>query len=211
MASAVPALCSPSKIHRRSTACTGEPPRVFHCHFLILLHKSVEISSVSLQRPSVELVKDAHGTWNFSTVGARQKSAPSQDKQQFSLGELAVHDGQMAIQISRLANRDSVRPHQSRLDGFCSGYSICRRSGALGSRCGAPIRNAFHGRVGRTHRLLGFEVRIRFLASRYRHPHWWRESRLGGGSHLDWARYYARTIPNIQPRTAALVARWSRC
>jgi len=34
---------------------------------LPLLHKSMEISSVSLQRPRVELVKDAQGTWNFST------------------------------------------------------------------------------------------------------------------------------------------------
>src|SRR6266436_1283224 len=61
---------------------------------LPLLHNSIEISSVSLQRPSVELVKDAQGTWNFSSVGAGHKSAPSQaqDKQQFSLGELAVQD-----------------------------------------------------------------------------------------------------------------------
>jgi AsmA protein len=64
---------------------------------LPLLHRSVEISSVNLQRPSVELIKEALGTWNFSTVGATQKSAPSQDRQQFSLGELAVQDGQVAI------------------------------------------------------------------------------------------------------------------
>ena len=78
---------------------------------LPLLHKSVEISSVSLQRPSVELVKDAHGTWNFSTVGARQKSAPSQDKQQFSLGELAVHDGQMAITDQQARKPRTVYDH----------------------------------------------------------------------------------------------------
>jgi AsmA protein len=64
---------------------------------LPLLHRSVEISSVKLQRPSVELIKDAQGAWNFSTIGAPQKSAPSQNKQQFSLGELAVQDGQVAI------------------------------------------------------------------------------------------------------------------
>ena len=43
---------------------------------LPLLSKSVEISSLSLQRPSVELIKDAQGTWNFSTIAATQKSAP---------------------------------------------------------------------------------------------------------------------------------------
>jgi AsmA protein len=64
---------------------------------LPLLHRSVEISSVTLQRPSVELIKNTQGAWNFSTIGATQKSAPSQNKQQFTLGELAVQDGQVAI------------------------------------------------------------------------------------------------------------------
>jgi uncharacterized protein involved in outer membrane biogenesis len=64
---------------------------------LPLLNKSVEISSLSLQRPSVELIKDAQGRWNFSTIAATQKPAPSQNKQQFSLGQLAVQDGQVAV------------------------------------------------------------------------------------------------------------------
>jgi len=64
---------------------------------LPLFRKSVEISSLSLQRPSVELVKDVQGKWNFSTIGTTQKAAPSKSKQQFSLGELAVQDGQVAV------------------------------------------------------------------------------------------------------------------
>lgn len=64
---------------------------------LPLLTKSLEISSLSLQRPSIELIKDAQGTWNFSSIAATQKPAPSQNKQQFSLGQLAVQDGQVAI------------------------------------------------------------------------------------------------------------------
>ena len=64
---------------------------------LPLLSKSVEISSLSLQRPSVELIKDAQGTWNFSSITATQKPTPTQSKQQFSLGQLAVQDGQVAI------------------------------------------------------------------------------------------------------------------
>jgi len=78
---------------------------------LALLHKSVEISSVSLQRPSVELVKDAQGTWNFSTLGPTQKSAPSQDKQQFSLGELAVQDGEVAITDQQARKPRTVYDH----------------------------------------------------------------------------------------------------
>src|SRR5882724_4666561 len=78
---------------------------------LPLLHKSMEISSVSLQRPRVELVKDAQGTWNFSTLGPTQKSAPSQDKQQFSLGELAVQDGEVAITDQQARKPRTVYDH----------------------------------------------------------------------------------------------------
>ena len=89
----------------------------------------------------------------------------------------------------------SVRRRAGRASDAAMAWNLardCGRSGALGSRCGAPIRNALHRRVRRTHRLLGFEVRIRFLASRYRHPRWWREPILGSGSHLDRARDYAQ-------------------
>jgi AsmA protein len=64
---------------------------------LPLLSKSLEISSLSLQRPSIELIKDAQGTWNFSSIAPAQKPASSQSKQQFSLGQLAVQDGEVAI------------------------------------------------------------------------------------------------------------------
>ena len=87
---------------------------------LALLHKSVEISSVSLRRPSVELVKDVQGTWNFSTVGAGQKSAPSQDKQHFSLGELAVQDGQVAVTDQQARKPRAVYDH---IDLTLSGFA----------------------------------------------------------------------------------------
>jgi len=88
---------------------------------LPLLHNSIEISSVSLQRPSVELVKDAQGTWNFSTVGPTQKSAPSQDKQQFSLGELAVQDGEVAITDQQARKPRTVYDHINlTLTGFAT-------------------------------------------------------------------------------------------
>src|ERR1700694_1454531 len=65
---------------------------------LPLLNKSVQISSVHLQRPSVELIKNEQGAWNFSTIGAKQKAAaPPRNQQEFSLGELAVTDEQLAV------------------------------------------------------------------------------------------------------------------
>jgi len=65
---------------------------------LPLLSKSVQIDSIALDRPSVELIKNAQGVWNFATIGQKTPAAaPSSSEQQFSLGELAINDGQVAI------------------------------------------------------------------------------------------------------------------
>ena len=68
---------------------------------LPLLHKSVDIDSLRLQRPSVELIKSAQGVWNFSTLGALAPAETSKSasaaNQQFYLGSLVVKDGQVAI------------------------------------------------------------------------------------------------------------------
>ena len=76
-----------------------------------LLRKSVEINSLTLQRPSVEAIKNAQGTWNFSTIGATQKAAPSEDKSQFSLGELTVQDGQIAVTDQQAGKPRMVYDH----------------------------------------------------------------------------------------------------
>jgi AsmA protein len=84
--------------------------------FLPLLSKSVQIDSLTLERPSIEMIKNAQGIWNFATIGqkstAAAPSAPAGAKapvatpsaasspssqQQFSLGELAINDGVVAI------------------------------------------------------------------------------------------------------------------
>ena len=84
---------------------------------LPLLRKSVEVDSLTLERPSVELIKNAQGVWNFASLGQTTpattppaSSAPaatsrppapapsaSSGGQQFSLGELAINDGFVAI------------------------------------------------------------------------------------------------------------------
>ena len=65
---------------------------------LPLLSKSVQVDSLSLDRPSVELIKNAQGVWNFASLGQKTPAAaPPSGQQQFSLGELAISDGQIAI------------------------------------------------------------------------------------------------------------------
>jgi AsmA protein len=67
---------------------------------LPLLSKSVQIDSLALERPSVELIKNAQGMWNFASIGQKTPATPSSSSsssQQFSLGELAINDGLVAI------------------------------------------------------------------------------------------------------------------
>src|SRR5579864_5507983 len=65
---------------------------------LPLLSKSVEVDSLTLEHPRVELIKNAEGVWNFASLGEKTPAAaPSSSQQQFSLGELAINDGQVAI------------------------------------------------------------------------------------------------------------------
>lgn len=45
---------------------------------LPLLRKEVEIGSLSLDRPQVELVRNANGEWNFATLGQTPRPSPSQ-------------------------------------------------------------------------------------------------------------------------------------
>ena len=89
-----------------------------------LLHKNVEISSLTLQRPVVELIKNQQGVWNFASLGNAQQPSPttapattrqaapaapaqntaastsqqpSSGGQKFSLNELSIQDGQVAL------------------------------------------------------------------------------------------------------------------
>ena len=91
---------------------------------LPLLSKNIEMDSLELKRPRIELIRDAKGVWNFSTIGNAPASAPppptQPNKQQapapaqqpsqpsggFSLGKLQITDGQIAI--------TDYQKHQSR-------------------------------------------------------------------------------------------------
>ena len=68
---------------------------------LSLISGNVSVSALDLQRPSVELIKDKQGTWNFSTIGAAKKdsgqAAESGSGTAVSLDKLSIRDGQIAI------------------------------------------------------------------------------------------------------------------
>jgi AsmA protein len=86
-----------------------------------LLAKNIEIDSLTLKRPTIELIKDEAGVWNFASLGqapaAPATTAPSTPAQApskpqipapapasasnqgggFALGELKITDGQVAV------------------------------------------------------------------------------------------------------------------
>ncbi len=83
---------------------------------LPLLSKNIEVESLELKQAKIEIIRNAQGLWNFSTAGSSSASAPAQQapsskpqaKQPpaqpasstsggFSLGELKVSDGQIAV------------------------------------------------------------------------------------------------------------------
>src|SRR5581483_10976894 len=107
---------------------------------LPLLHKDVQISSLDLKRPHIELIRSANGTWNFSSLGhpaagsaappatpqagtKRPGSAPPQpsitkpetqsksQQQQFELGTLQISDGQIALTDQQKHQSRAVYDH----------------------------------------------------------------------------------------------------
>lgn len=80
-----------------------------------LLQGDVQVNSVQLNKPRIELVKLANGAWNFSTLGRNTAPAaapkgpatpapaqptppqPAPGQRQFSLAQLAIVDGQVAL------------------------------------------------------------------------------------------------------------------
>lgn len=79
---------------------------------LPLLHKSVEVDSLNLQRPSVELIQDEKGVWNFASIGSKSSSGqPASGEQPFALNKLTITDGQVAMTDQEHHTPRSVYDH----------------------------------------------------------------------------------------------------
>lgn len=95
-----------------------------------LLSKRIEVSSLELKRPKIELIRNAQGVWNFSTLAsapaapsnaaAPQSPAPvkpasaqpaSSQPAGFALGELKITDGQIAVTDDQKHSPRAVYDH----------------------------------------------------------------------------------------------------
>lgn len=84
-----------------------------------LLSKSIEIDSLKLQRPTVELMKNQSGVWNFSSLGANAPKT-SGSNSQFSLSELSIQDGLVAITDLQKRQPRAVYDH---IDGTLNDFA----------------------------------------------------------------------------------------
>ena len=132
-----------------------------------LLHKDVEIESLDLKHPKIELIRNAQGVWNFSTIGESPSNAPGNKPQQttppsqpssgggtqISLGELKITDGQIAVTDEQKHQARSVYDHiDVTLKNFAPGepFSLALAAHLPGSGSqqinltadGGPINNA---------------------------------------------------------------------
>src|SRR5438477_754782 len=71
---------------------------------LPLIHKSIEVSSLDLQRPTVELIKNPQGVWNFASIG--------QNEQQSSTNAPATHEQQQPANKPPAGKQPSQTPSQ---------------------------------------------------------------------------------------------------
>ena len=97
-----------AKIGEDKTFATGRPfaqaqELKVRVELMPLLRGNVVIDSLQLKQPQIELVKNAGGTWNFTSLGTQagnqtKGAAPTKgQKQGFTLGEVAITDGQVAV------------------------------------------------------------------------------------------------------------------
>src|SRR4051794_13807511 len=54
-----------------------------------LLHGNVEVSSLTLDQPKVQLIRNAAGVWNFSTLGKKKSAPQGSNEGEFVLAKLA--------------------------------------------------------------------------------------------------------------------------
>ena len=105
-----------------------------------LLTGSIEIGSLKLKQPKIELIKDASGIWNFASLGqaptqppvspaaAPPQAAPQQPAPKsstpasgsaYSLGDLQIADGQIAITDLQQHQQRTIYDHiDLKLNGF---------------------------------------------------------------------------------------------
>ncbi len=94
-----------------------------------LLHGDVQISSLELKQPKIELVRNPQGAWNFSSLGsnapAGQPLAGNGANQAFSLQDMKITDGTVALTDYQKRQPRAIYDHiDLRLMGYAPGHAF---------------------------------------------------------------------------------------
>jgi uncharacterized protein involved in outer membrane biogenesis len=91
-----------------------------------LIRGEPQIKELTLQNPQVELIRNAAGIWNASNLGSGESGSTSSSSQgAFTLNELKVIDGQLAVTDQRTKSPRTVYNHiDLTLAGFAPGKSF---------------------------------------------------------------------------------------
>src|SRR5262249_46769051 len=80
-----------------------------------LLKGNVNVQSLELERPTVELIQNKAGVWNFSTLGrpSEKESGPQGDGKSrgLSIDKLTIRDGQVAMTDLRNPKARTIYDH----------------------------------------------------------------------------------------------------
>ncbi|HYN15579.1 MAG TPA: AsmA family protein, partial [Terriglobales bacterium] len=84
-----------------------------------LLRGQVEVQSLNLRRPQIELVRNQQGIWNFASLGRAGTQGPSKSAE-VSIADLKIEDGQVALTDLEKRQARTVYDH---IDLAVSGYA----------------------------------------------------------------------------------------
>ena len=80
-----------------------------------LLRGQAVLDSLSMSRPSIELIRDTNGVWNFSTLGAGPGAGgsdnPDKAESSLTLKKLTITDGQVGVTDNLAAKPRTVYDH----------------------------------------------------------------------------------------------------
>ena len=84
-----------------------------------LVHGDVEVQSLNLRKPQIELVRNQGGVWNFASLG-RVAGAPPSGPSEVLIADLKIEDGQIAVTDHQKHQPRAVYDH---IDLAVSGYA----------------------------------------------------------------------------------------
>jgi uncharacterized protein involved in outer membrane biogenesis len=112
---------------------------------LPLLHHEIQIKSLQLNRPALELIRNQQGAWNFSSLIENKQQREAQKPEAFTLDEAKIYDGQVAITDQQ---QHKARSNYDHIDAVVSDF-------APGKPVSADIRAHLPGSGNQTLALQG--------------------------------------------------------